>query len=162
MYMYTILHAVCYIIPDPWDRSRTPPSCCRGSGASPCSCATPSASSSSPTRAATSSLRARTDDPATSSHSSMSQRTAGPPSASSPSTTAGWPGTVDSGLLADSVGIPAMDPDPELDFLLFGDSGSGFRFSKKQNCITYRSVTIPALESNFLAFCRFWIRIWIQ
>ena len=29
------------------------------------------------------------------------------------------------------VTIPALDPDPESDFQLVGDSGSGFGFSKK-------------------------------
>ena len=33
--------------------------------------------------------------------------------------------------------IPALDPDPESDSLLFGDSGSGFFSIKKRNSITY-------------------------
>ena len=50
--------------------------------------------------------------------------------------------------------IPALDPEPELDFQLFGDSGSRFRSSKQQNCNTYRDVRIRGLEpeSDFQPF----------
>ena len=44
--------------------------------------------------------------------------------------------------------IPALDQEPELDFQLFGDSGSRFRSSKQQNCNTYRDVRIWGLEPN--------------
>ena len=42
--------------------------------------------------------------------------------------------------------IPALDP--ESDIQLFGDSGSGFRFSTIQNRNTYRGVMILALEPD--------------
>ena len=35
--------------------------------------------------------------------------------------------------------IPPLDPDPELDFQPFGDSGSGFRSSKMVNRTTYNT-----------------------
>ena len=42
--------------------------------------------------------------------------------------------------------IPAMDPDLESDFQLFGDSGSGLVSSKKWNCNSGRGVMIPATD----------------
>ena len=42
--------------------------------------------------------------------------------------------------------IPALDP--ESDIQLFGDSGSGIRFSTIQNRNTYRGVMILALEPD--------------
>ena len=52
--------------------------------------------------------------------------------------------------------IPALDPDMESDFQLFGDSGSGFRSSKKRNRNTYKGVMIlahdPDPESDFHPF----------
>ena len=52
--------------------------------------------------------------------------------------------------------IPAHDPDPELDFQLFDDSGSGFGYRTMRNCNTYRGVMTLALdpdpESEYLTF----------
>ena len=36
--------------------------------------------------------------------------------------------------------IPVLDPDPESDFQLFGDSGYRFGSSEKRNLNTYRGV----------------------
>ena len=44
--------------------------------------------------------------------------------------------------------IPALDPDPESDFLLFGESRSGFRSSKKQNHKTSVGVMIPPMDPD--------------
>ena len=58
------------------------------------------------------------------------------------------------------------DSNPESDFQLFGDSGSGFGTSKSQTHDSYRGVMILALyldlESNFHPFGDFRIRIRIQ
>ena len=52
--------------------------------------------------------------------------------------------------------IPVLDLDPELEFQLFGDSGSRFGSSKKWNRNTFRGVLIlgldPDTESDFLPF----------
>ena len=42
--------------------------------------------------------------------------------------------------------IQSLDPDLELDFQFFGDSGSGFGYSTMRNCNTYRGVMILALD----------------
>lgn len=44
--------------------------------------------------------------------------------------------------------IPALDPDPELDFQLYGDSRSGFGSSKKWNCKSCRGVLTPAQDPD--------------
>ena len=43
--------------------------------------------------------------------------------------------------------ISAVDPDPELDYQLFGDSGSRFE-SSKNGKVTPKSVMIPALDPD--------------
>ena len=52
--------------------------------------------------------------------------------------------------------IPALDPDLESDFQLFGDSVSGLKSSKKWNRTAYRGVLILALypdaELDFALF----------
>ena len=52
--------------------------------------------------------------------------------------------------------IQCLDPDLELDFQFFGDSGSGFGYSTMRNCNTYRGVMTLALdpdpESEYLTF----------
>ena len=42
----------------------------------------------------------------------------------------------------------ALDPDPESDFQIFGDSVSGLGSSKKRNCNTYSGVMIPARDPD--------------
>ena len=44
--------------------------------------------------------------------------------------------------------IPAMDTDPELDFQIFGKSGSGFGSNKKQNHIIYGGLMIQAQNQS--------------
>ena len=44
--------------------------------------------------------------------------------------------------------IPALDPDPGSDFQIFGNSGSGFGPSKKQNRNTYKGFLILALDAD--------------
>ena len=44
--------------------------------------------------------------------------------------------------------IQALDMDPESDFLLFGESRSGFRSSKKQNHKTSVGVMIPPMDPD--------------
>ena len=41
---------------------------------------------------------------------------------------------MDDGVEGRVVMIQALDPDPGLDFQFFGNSGSGFGPSRKQNC----------------------------
>ena len=44
--------------------------------------------------------------------------------------------------------IPALALDPETNFQLLGDSGSGFRYSLKWNGNTHLGFMIPALDTD--------------
>ena len=58
------------------------------------------------------------------------------------------------GVWSRGVIIPTLDPDPESDFQLFGDSLSGFGCNKKQNRDTYRGVMILGLDSDPESDCQ--------
>ena len=57
-------------------------------------------------------------------------------------------GSAPSATLISSVMILPLDPDPESDFQLFGDSGSGFASSKKQHSNTYRGIMNSAMDPD--------------